>query len=44
MSSAMPLDTPPKLIVDEFVGAAIANTPEELHPHFEQFGALYKKK
>lgn len=43
-SSSMPLDAPPKLNVDEFVGAAIANTPEALHSYFEQFGVLYKKK
>jgi 26S proteasome regulatory subunit N9 len=45
MSSAMALDTPkPKLELDEFTAAAISATPPELHPYFESFRTLHRRK
>ncbi|KAF9007150.1 hypothetical protein BDQ17DRAFT_261781 [Cyathus striatus] len=43
-SSSTAMDKPPKLVLDEFIAAALSNTPAELHPFFESFRTLYTKK
>ncbi|TFK97626.1 hypothetical protein BDV98DRAFT_651409 [Pterulicium gracile] len=46
MSTSMAVDAPPKprFDLDEFMTAALAGTPSELHPIFESFRTLYTRK
>jgi hypothetical protein len=45
-SSAMAVDAPkpPKLDVDEYLSTALTSTPAELHPFFEAFKNLHRRK
>ncbi|KAF8200203.1 hypothetical protein BJ912DRAFT_898190 [Pholiota molesta] len=40
----MALQTPPKLVLDQFIATALSATPPELHPFFESFRTLYTRK
>ncbi|KAF9468438.1 hypothetical protein BDZ94DRAFT_1154026 [Collybia nuda] len=35
---------PPKLVLDEFIAAALSGTPAELHPYFESFRTYHTRK
>ncbi|KAK0216544.1 hypothetical protein EDD85DRAFT_894700 [Armillaria nabsnona] len=35
---------PPKLVLDDFIAAALSGTPSELHPFFESFRTLHTRK
>lgn len=43
-TSAMAVDKPAKIDVDEYLTAALSSSPQELHPFFESFRNLYQRK
>lgn len=43
-TSAMAVDKPAKIDVDEYLTAALSSSPRELHPFFESFRNLYQRK